>query len=1478
MFIKCSLLITCLLLQACSMNFTDWGRTPAAVSNFDPFIAKMTDFKNRILGSEKDAACSKEDLDKDFNKLMASIKRDSCSISNYTLDREEFNEKACPKVKTEGYFDKLVKTTIEEEKKKKPLSFFQNKVDPKFVAINKEAQQFLLELGPLIHNESFPREERAALVASYIENVLMPIRSVVIVMRSYLPKEDDGKIFYQSLQPYLTHTFFTGLTEQEKVLVTQGPNEKTNPFYLEAKEQANGSYRLTFSETDIIRRDVLTLLKAPTAKNYVLALKWMTLHMMLSQVHLYQTILGDKGEADIPKSCQNHFNGNLPAKFKFNVIDGYGDLFLDSMLGSHGLTFKEGSDEVSELARALYYDYYLQNVTKDPTKMGYSGMIPFENFKNALKSTDMSVPAAVQPEFDDVAHFQSVISFKMAETQRVFRQKLNGHNIIVAGYDTFQKMQGQFGGSDVAEVKISADTVKQIYPGKQNLSPYLLEVMQANGLIDYSELITERMKKKFVGRKVLIDFPSLYSSPVWRDWSLRTLADVTYAQRNAPANSKFGTIVKNACMVGTRRGSELNKICEGNIISNLANYLGEFRTGDTYVPTKRLEDQKFQDVYPFLRFVWTNLRDELNLLPDAAPFELNFLKDQMDAGNPWARLKFSYMVALDQLEHKQEGILPKYDRKNPFTKNNDGVRCESNNVYVQYTAIKNAGKVLGLDKPLSYNHASKVLSPKERIEVWKNILDEVHQGNAQLFSVRNGSQNYYTTTENISYKTLLSESAALSTGAQISQKAVSEIKLVTQKSDAKLAAFFFQLYNMKDVTKQQKLFEDFSKANGIDSTYSAKMGFLALDNAYKKPIYKDLMRQAAQTRKLQILSQLDSFCKMDINDAVVFKNIFYTTTKAQNDLNKSAGLPGVPEEVLSKIQEMTPAEWRDMWWGIGSGVAGMAAIVIGGACTTFSGGICLPLGGVMAAAGMSALGIQVKLTANEIDRKIESDASEKQIKLMEDLGFANIGSSDEVHRSYAWAAFEAISIFPLIGIATRSAILGPKLAIVATKSLMRQTGATAFKAAAKSAAQAEETRAAQFLIGLESVSKNIGVSQKTLDIATDKIAKIKVLYKTGAIDLETMVAKTAEILDPIKRAKLALARTARAEIGNTTVVQSQKVVDNKVSKMTADYFSDNPKEMLSFIQGYSGERLNKAVRVMAELNSTDRIGGRIPIFSGVRDWYLRMRNESLAKNAAKILRIEQELIALGGKPGQLEGFINRNIESLTDILTDIPFRKREIPYFIFVQGMPEFNFVKGSRIPILSHFSQGQTLRRIFLARSRLVEESFKTQARGILKLKRFAHTDTTYNVFKSFQMSIGELANTKTGAEAAAVMSDYRKLEEKIARKLYTQFTSKEKSLQYKSFQEMITSSSGSKGKAEFDAFKEMVFNPKTLKEKANVEAIWESVPADELLGMKEVGEAAHKAAQQLSKYSDVDSFERYLNALKLLTINRNSAVLEVM
>jgi hypothetical protein len=216
------------------------------------------------------------------------------------------------------------------------------------------------------------------------------------------------------------------------------------------------------------------------------------------------------------------------------------------------------------------------------------------------------------------------------------------------------------------------------------------------------------------------------------------------------------------------------------------------------------------------------------------------------------------------------------------------------------------------------------------------------------------------------------------------------------------------------------------------------------------------------------------------------------------------------------------------------------------------------------------------------------------------------------------------------------------------------------------------------------------------------------------------------------------------------------------------------------------------------------------------------------------------------------------MEDLTDIFIDIPMRKREIPYVVQIQGMPSFNFINGRKIPLLSIMSEGQTLKKVFQSRARLVFETYKTQARTTLKLSKHVKAHTTMLAFKAFEYSVADMASRKSAEEAAKITAEYEALELKLSHSLYAEYL---------------------KGgnKMEYTAFHKLVTNPSNRKEEAMAEVIWESVQADELLKMKEVSEIAHKAVAELSNYNDVDEFTRYLSALKILILNRTPTVLDI-
>ena len=169
----------------------------------------------------------------------------------------------------------------------------------------------------------------------------------------------------------------------------------------------------------------------------------------------------------------------------------------------------------------------------------------------------------------------------------------------------------------------------------------------------------------------------------------------------------------------------------------------------------------------------------------------------MAAGNPWARLKLSYMIALDQLEYQKEGLPPVYEFHGLWYSVDQKAKCDSNLIDLQYEKIQKAGKILGLDRTLTYNFAGKFLTSKEKEYLWRSIIDDFQQRNAQLFSVKAGDNDYYKIAEQVSYKTMLTPEAALNSGVNISQKAKDEISEASKGIEEQLSAFFLNLYKLK---------------------------------------------------------------------------------------------------------------------------------------------------------------------------------------------------------------------------------------------------------------------------------------------------------------------------------------------------------------------------------------------------------------------------------------------------------------------------------------------------------------------------------------------------------------------------------------------------------------------------------------------------------------------------------------------------------
>lgn len=1516
-------------------------RTPASFGHelkLEDLQSRLEEFKTKIKGKEVqpedcaeesgEGSLSEEELlmmslfgedstvytreDRAFNKYIDSLEGNACGVVEENEPQAVAQD--CVAEKVEGYIDsmaqKIMKAEAESVEEDFRLEFsLENKEVREF---HREAQFLMQELRKYLVDESLSKDDRVGLLVEYLGSVALPMRDLVTVLRAYSPLEYDGVYFYESLLP----EFSGSLIEDEisKDLIQSGPNKMVENFYLEVEERSWGKVGLRYNPNDVIARDIVALLNAPTAKNYVRASKWMTLQMMLTQVATYDAMMGIEEPIEIPRSCQSHLNGNLPEEVKMQYSSEDGDGLLNRILADHGLIYSEGNTDYSE----FYYD--LEN--KDPMKESYSGLMPFESYKAAMQelynSEGESSLDVLNANLDDYENFEEVIEILRPKALGVFYDDhswlfglIDSEDEVYKGTNLINKILSQPDTSEIYEFVTEDGQNKEINHTAQNLSTFLTEHMQRHNVDHWEKLISGELKERLERTQVKIKFPSLYGATVWRMWALRKLEDFA-----SQVDTKDYAVAQafNKAYLHVQHELNPSRNVEDRVAA-LGDYLKKLKVSDEFVPTRRLNTEEHRKGYRLLERLWNELLLTQNYLNDAKPTEYEFLKSQMQNGNPWARLRVSYLVLMDELQYIVSSQRPDYSNITAEEFNSVSLKsCLNKDISDLEARLRKAGKKLGLNHPLEPGYANLVVKDKERKQIFSSVVEK----SSPLFKQRNTSGNpFYQDLEEVTYRTLLSKSDVekfvdekLPSGLQ--DMAWEGIEDFLETDEADVGRFFTDLYKLKgNPEKQLEYFEQYSGDFGIDNSYDVKRTFLVMDNNIKTHVLKSLLRSSANLRKVKIMQEMETLCNLEPEDQESFKTLFYSTSKSQNQLNQLTGAPTIPDDVMGKINEkvsqMSADEKKDMWLGIGAGVLGVAAMLIGGACTGLTGGICAPLGVAMMAAGASAMTMQAKLVTREFGRKQIADINEAKVNTFEELGFASVGSASNVSRGWFWTIFEAVSIIPLIGITTRSVKVGSKMSYVFAENTLKSGLREGFKQTARSSGtiySEADVAFSRLVLGLEtpaSQAKHIvdavgkksvalrnallragqkGMDPKIISRAIKRIRNLHRLYAQGRISLVAMTRKIGKITFGIKGA-------AARYTSKVAVTESASSIDAQTAKTVASYFGDNPKGFHYLMKTYAA-KVPGAIKSMERYERGTGILGKVTLLPWIRNGLRSLRNSHLSKYASQIQRIEREAAELVAKNGNLEEYILKNVDELTDIFKDIPVRKRELPYMFAIQGGPHF----GKSLSSIGYkgvnratywASNGLVMRKFFNARSRLIYEGAKAEAKSILGLTTYVSSETALETFRSFQQSVANAASKAQQNVGSEILEKYAQLETKLSQDIFelvkAQVAGAGKLSQLK------TSLIGGKGRllkefSELDdaAIRKIIFSPETEQEKALGAVVWSSLPIEKLFKMDELGDLAHRVIRELAQYDNVGEYERLLNAFKVLVIKRDPGVVEIM
>ncbi len=315
-----------------------------------------------------DPNLASSNIENEFDEYFKNLSKNACGFYVYSFDEEEKEEeKDCKVKKIPGMIDRITLHLIEEEKKdeddqKDPEAF--KVMDAESRNLHKEAEFLMSEVVKYLHDSGTDKEtykdKKRKLLITYLRSVALPMRDLIVMKRAYMEKEYDGAYYYNSLLPNFPTELFPAGDLELRAPIVGSPKSQDEKLYLKINEKMWGVSEIKYDESQILARDLLTLIKAPTSRNYIRSLKWMTLQMMLSQITIYQSLDGGSEEKevaiDIPRSCQNHFNGDLPESLSFKFKKGEGNLSMSGILSGQGL-----------IPGKAYFDYFDINVNTDPT-------------------------------------------------------------------------------------------------------------------------------------------------------------------------------------------------------------------------------------------------------------------------------------------------------------------------------------------------------------------------------------------------------------------------------------------------------------------------------------------------------------------------------------------------------------------------------------------------------------------------------------------------------------------------------------------------------------------------------------------------------------------------------------------------------------------------------------------------------------------------------------------------------------------------------------------------------------------------------------------------------------------------------------------------------------------------------------------------------------------------------------------------------
>lgn len=1440
-------------------------RAPASSSrsDIDLFVKQIENYKKTIKGFEKANNCEVEEQtlaeDFDFSGNYESVissdgvsdaaffgdmkKRHQLSCqakSNKENVKEAVSREVCQKEKVKGLIDAIVEVVNKDEKN---LVRFNSSYQSQIY----EAKRYAIKIEDILKS-NLDENEKRDLLFSYIHNVLLPLRDLVSFMRVFNNKIIPAKVF-KGLYPVVDENLFTSDEDLQKLRMGIDPYKDPVHFSL---NNDDGNIHISFDEYKMVERDISILMMAPTSKTYFQSLRWMTIQMMLTQMKNYDVLLGQADRPiDVPRACQQKVeNGSLPATVDIKIDERIKDNYAEALIANLGYIDSEYGQ--------FFREYFIENATSDAVIDGHSGITPFEEYNLAKVYTGGKKRGFQAPVLDDITHFEKILSIKMQSVGDVFETKEEA--------ELFSKIVSTPKETEYYEVNVKGEK-ELIHPYSMNLSPYIAELMQRKGSIDIYEVVPKEIMTSLAKKSIKMPFPTMNTNSFWRNWALRKLAEKL---SSLESKTKEYNLVSREIMRYCNLTYSIQftmPFCAKAVdkVKELKTMLSSTVDEEGYLPVRRIKEKELDQVYELYGVIWNTLRDKTKLLPEANTNEKDFLFNQLAANNPWARLRLSYLLA----EYELSGYV------RDMLKSENYYTCMWRSVTTDFGHITKAARKVGLNRNFIPFFGDKLLSSDEKTYVWNKIIEERNKETEQILTSKNSKEEFFSIFENLSHETTLGlndveKFSRAHLDSDLSAKTWENINESLSSVEAERIQQLTDLFKAQgNQKKQEEIFLSYAQDYGATSKFDVKDDFLALENAIKKPIFLELVSKAAAQKKTLLAKQMEKLCLSNLNDHEELKRFFYATAKVQGRLNSMLGLPGVPAEVSEQIEKWTTADTIDLTVGIGAPLLAISVVLLSGTCIAATGGLCAAF---VLGAGTAGVGLQSWLATREYGKYKRSKGHVSFVKGMEDFGLTDVGSSDEVSVSWGWAAFEAISVIPLLGTVGRSIRMGSSLVKVSSKSISSNGGLSKLaqkellRESGGSVTEEIQTDFARQVLGFKKIDQLPELERVASEKqAAEIIEKIRNLKSLQAQNLLTK----GELEEAIARIRKELAKNA--DDVNTGIYRysadeivdlSKTTINRQTVSVVGRYFDNNTKTFTNFLKSYDQRLFSDSSKLaLFRLKNMKMKNGTYS--SKIMNFFREMRYGHMGRHATKVKKM---IHTLEKNPNMsLERFIEENMDDLTDFFVDVSSRKREWPYMIFLQGGPHMGGILNGKRAAFQFLADGIIMRKFFNARARLILESAKKEARDVLGLAGNVRADRVVEVVRAFNESVASAALKLPQKEAIKLADSYAVLQKNVS-------------------DEVLNGSYGKKltkllGDDISEArIKSLMFHSSNIEEQALGNALWKLVDIERFVGTKQMEGMAHQVVRKLTFYKNTTEFNDYLNALRVLVMNKQKGIVEIM